>query len=165
MTNIAFRKLTETDAAAICALRLSVLKSNPETFSVSIREENKGSIEALKAVISNYESAHDCAIFGAHDKELIGMLGIAPQGSHLGVVCCTRLSKSGSSNGITHPGYGICTDTPRSRKDRTGSYRCSQRRHSTLRTFWLPVDWYRIERSENQRSIHWRMQDGTALIC
>ena len=76
MPNITYRELKETDAPAVSELRLSVLKSNPGTFSISIDEEKRGSIESLKHVLANYQSAQGRTIFGAFDKSLVGMIGV-----------------------------------------------------------------------------------------
>ncbi len=76
MPNINYRELSEIDAEAISEIRSSVLKSDPDTFSISIEEENRGSIETLKNVLATYHSAHDRAVFGAFDNTLIGMIGV-----------------------------------------------------------------------------------------
>jgi len=76
MSNFDYRELTQSDAEAVVELRCSVLKSDPDTFSISIDEENSGSIYILKEVLATYHKAHDRIIVGAFGDTLVGMIGV-----------------------------------------------------------------------------------------
>lgn len=76
MIDVSFRKLDENDASLMKGLRLSVLKSDPGSFSISIDEEAKVSTESLAEVLAAYRSSPDRIVYGAFNGELVGMIGI-----------------------------------------------------------------------------------------
>ena len=77
MSEITYRELRAPDAQAIRDLRLSVLRTDPTTFSVTIKEEQEDSIDFLEQMLDKCHKAYDCAVFGAFDGRLVGMVGVS----------------------------------------------------------------------------------------
>ena len=76
MGMIAFRELTESDAAAVRELRVSVIRTDPTTFSCSLREELATPGEVLEGMLATYRDSQDRTVLGAFDKTLVGMIGV-----------------------------------------------------------------------------------------
>lgn len=75
MDEIEYRELIASDATAVRNLRLAVIETDPESFTISPEAERRGSIEALSTMLGNFHSADDRIVLGAFAPGLVGMIG------------------------------------------------------------------------------------------
>jgi len=71
-----FRELDKDDAESLIALRLSVMKTNPYSFTISENEEKRTTKENIQRAIDSYASSSEKIMIGAFNGSLIGAIGI-----------------------------------------------------------------------------------------
>jgi len=76
MDQITYRSLCDTDARSVRNLRLSVLRSDPGTFSITFDQENAVPIEQVEGMLRSCVEGEDCAAWGAFHGGLVGMVGV-----------------------------------------------------------------------------------------
>ena len=74
--DVTYSELSTEDAEALIKLRLSVMETNPYSFSVTKQEEIKTGKEIIRQVIHNYELSNERIIIGAWEQGLIGVVGV-----------------------------------------------------------------------------------------
>ncbi len=76
-----YRELTSADVQSVQALRLAVIATDPDAFTISPEQEKQGSIEILASVLDHYYRANDRLVLGAFSPGLVAMVGAEPVSS------------------------------------------------------------------------------------
>ena len=82
--DIKYKQLEKKDARNLMGLRLSVLASDPYSFSVTEDEEKQASEGAIESAIDSYANSRDRLMLGAwEDNDLVGVVGIERYGNKI----------------------------------------------------------------------------------
>ena len=103
--DIQYKKLEKNDAQSLMSLRLSVLATDPYSFSVSEDEEKQVSKGAVERAIESYANSPDRIILGAwKNSELVGVVGVERFGNkienHKARIWGPYVNKTARRNGI-----------------------------------------------------------------
>jgi len=75
--NIQYKELEKNDARKLMNLRISVLNTDPYSFSITEDEETQASEEVVQSAIESYANSPNKIMLGAWmDKELVGVVGV-----------------------------------------------------------------------------------------
>jgi RimJ/RimL family protein N-acetyltransferase len=81
--NVTYRELDGGDTAALMGLRLSVMESDPFSFSVTADEEKTVEEGVVKSAVESYGESSDRVMLGAWNQSLCGVVGIERYGNEL----------------------------------------------------------------------------------
>ncbi len=73
---ITYRELKKYDAEDLMCLRLSVMNTDPYSFSISVEDERRIDKNNIEKAIESYGTSNDQQMLGAWNGELIGVIGI-----------------------------------------------------------------------------------------
>ena len=73
---ITYTELKKDDAEDLMRLRLSVLKTDPYSFSITEEEEKLASKNNIESAIESYRLSADRNMLGARNGSLVGVIGI-----------------------------------------------------------------------------------------
>jgi len=81
--NVTYRELKQGDAESLIGLRLSVLETDPYSFSVTKEEEKQASLKNVESAIESYRASNDRVMLGAWNGGLSGVVGIERYGNEI----------------------------------------------------------------------------------
>jgi len=73
---VTYIELKKDDAVDLMGLRLSVLRTDPYSFSVTEEEEKRASKNNIESVIESYRLSTDRKMLGARNGSLVGVVGV-----------------------------------------------------------------------------------------
>lgn len=74
--DVTYTELKKDDADDLMRLRLSVLKTDPYSFSITEEEEKRASKNNIESAIESYRLSSDRKMLGARNGNLVGVVGI-----------------------------------------------------------------------------------------
>ena len=74
--SITYRELEGDDAGSLMKLRLSVMETDPFSFSLTQEEERKANKDGVRSAIERYRASANRLMLGACNGSLIGTIGV-----------------------------------------------------------------------------------------
>ncbi len=81
--DVTYRELEKGDAESLINLRLSVIKSNPYSFSITEEEELKIGKGNIEEAVESYRASNERQMLGAFSDELVGVVGVERYGNKI----------------------------------------------------------------------------------
>jgi len=81
--NVKYSELNISDAESLMKLRLSVLETDPYSFSVTEEEEKQTSLENVESAIESYKKSSYRVMLGAWEDCLSGVVGVERYGNKI----------------------------------------------------------------------------------
>jgi len=81
--NVTYGELKKNDAEELMRLRLSVLETDPYSFSVTEEEEKQANVKNVESAIESYRASNDRVMLGAWNGGLVGVAGIERYGNEI----------------------------------------------------------------------------------